>query len=190
MRLISDWLYRYSNWPALLLITLLYAYFIAFVMAPQATSMQLLIGDWGAPDGHLFYTPDTLYTQLLGWSIAGQQHYINFRVGLDPIWAFIYSTFLVVSIGIALRYATAWDDKRRTLNLFPLIPMLADLSENLLGITLVYTLPQRIDWLAWLTALTTGTKWLTLAAAHLIMLYAVGLAAIVWLRSHKHDGSP
>jgi hypothetical protein len=175
---ISAWFSRRSNWRIILVVALLYQVFLLQVMAPHAEEMQRFAGDWGAPDGHFYYTPDKLYAELGAWDEAGRSHYINFRLSLDPVWALLYTAFLVVTISVCTRRLFASDSRVHLLNLLPLLPMLADLTENFLGIVLVANLPARLDALAMLTAVITATKWSTLVAAHILMLLLVVCA--VW----------
>ena len=182
---LSQVLYRLSSWQTILISTLIYAAFLAGVMIPHGAEMQSFAGDWGAPDGHLFYTPEILYAHVATWGDAGRQHYIDFRLGLDPFWALTYTAFLVTITSVALRRAIAADDRRRLLNLLPLAPMVADLTENMLGIIVITGYPARMDALVWLTASVSCFKWLSLGLAHLFMLYAVVLAlASIARRSH------
>jgi hypothetical protein len=182
MNTLSNLLYRCSSWQTIVVATLVYGFFMAAVMIPHAEEMRSFAGDWGAPDGHLFYAPEELYTQIDTWGEAGRKHYINFRLGLDPLWAISYTSFLVTITSVALRRATLADDRRRKLNLIPLVPMAADLAENALGIALMSAYPNKLEWLAWLTASTSCFKWLTLGLAHLLMLYALGIAMNTMIR--------
>ncbi|NND55381.1 MAG: hypothetical protein HKN56_10490 [Gammaproteobacteria bacterium] len=172
-----DGLYRCANWRAGIIITLIYGVFLTQVMAPQGAVMTASAGDWGAPDGHFFYTPDELYAAIGAWNDTARSAYISFRLGLDPVWALVYGTWLMVFTGIGLRHATPAESRWRLLILLPLLPVLADLSENLLGIVLVRALPVEHSLLAWLTACVTAGKWLTLALGHLIALAALLAAA-------------
>jgi hypothetical protein len=181
---LSSVLYRLSNRYTVVLSILIYGGFLSQVMAPQAAFMLEFTGSWGSPDGHFFYTPDVLYENLALWKDEGKQHYINFRLGLDPFWALTYGAFLVTIISVALR-AAGGSHKSSLLNLVPLAPVLADIGENFLGIALVSALPERLDWLAWLTTCITSFKWITLVIAHLIMVYALAVAAqAAWARRH------
>ena len=176
MAYLSKHLYRYSSWISVLVVTLIYGLFISQIMTPHAIEMRSFAGDWGAPDGHLFYTSTELYAHLSNWSTAGREHYVRFRLGLDPLWALTYTAFLVTLSSVALRRGTTPEDPRRLLNLMPLIPMAADLLENGLGIILVSTLPARLNWLATVMGLVSFIKWASLLIAHLILLYSLGLA--------------
>ena len=176
LRSVSQLLHRGSSLWTIVISIALYGLFISQVMAPQSAEVSAYAGQWGSPDGHWFYTPDTLYRELATWGDAGRQHYIDFRLGLDPVWALVYTAFLVTVTSVASRYAFAAGDPRQQLNLVALLPMLADLGENALGIVLVANFPQRLDALAWLTTSVSFSKWLTLTIAHGIMLYALGAA--------------
>jgi len=178
---LSAWLYRISSGYTIALAIGMYALFLGMVMVPESDVVRTYAGDWGSPDGHIFYTPTELYAQIATWGAAGRAHYVEFRVGLDPFWALVYTAFLVTITSVALRHAFPPVDRRRLLNVVALIPMLADLAENALGIALVSGYPARFDGLAWLTTTVSGCKWVTLAAAHIIMLYALA-AALMNLR--------
>lgn len=176
MEYISKRLYSCSSWISVLASTLLYGLFITQIMAPHAIEMRNFAGDWGAPDGHLFYTPSELYGHISAWSAAGREHYVHFRLGLDPLWALTYTAFVITLSSVALRRGTAEGDPRRRLNLVPLIPLAADLLENGLGIILVSSLPTGLDWLAALMGAVSFAKWMSLAIAHLVLVYALLLA--------------
>ena len=182
MLTLSAWLHRFSNALTIVLAIVLYGWFLAFVMVPESATVATFAGDWGSPDGHFFYTPVELYRELSTWGDAGRRHYIAFRLGLDPVWAFAYTAFLVTITSVALRSAFGPDDRRRRLNVVALIPMLADLSENGLGIIIVSSYPERLDMLAWMTASVSALKWTMLTIAHVIMLYAIGAALVRWGR--------
>lgn len=183
MRTLSAWLHRCSSIVTAILAILLYGIFLAFVMVPESETVAVFAGDWGSPDGHWFYTPDELYREISTWGEAGRTHYVDFRLGLDPVWAFAYTAFLVTITSVALRHAFGPDDRRLQLNVVAIIPMLADLTENALGIILVANYPDRLDLLAWFTASVSAFKWLTLTIAHLIMLYALGASLVRWVRN-------
>jgi len=178
MQSLTTLLFKIAHWRAALLATFFYAVFLTQVMAPQAETMAATAGTWGAPDGHFFYTPDELYAAIGQWPTAAHDAYVSFRLGLDPLWAITYTLWLITLLGIGLRQslheASAW----RQLILLPLIPMLADLCENILGIALVTGLPATQPTLAWSAAIVTALKWTTLAIAHLIMMTALALAAV------------
>jgi len=182
MKKLSDWLRGLSSGYTILASLTVYIIFIGMVMAPESELVAKYAGDWGSPDGHLFYTPDELYAQIELWGSAGRAHYVDFRLGLDPVWALVYTAFLVTVISVALRNTFPADDRRQLLNLFPLLPMLGDLTENALGMILISSFPTRYDGLAWLTAFVSGFKWITLIIAHLIMLHALGIAAAARIR--------
>ncbi len=182
IRILAGWLYRLSHWYTIVLVTALYALFIATVMPQQAADSRAYAGEWGAPDGHIFYTPDRLYAELSTWDAAGRDDYIRFRLGLDFVWAIAYAGFLLTISGVALRFAYPDDDRRRLLILVPLVPMLCDYIENFLGIALVANADTRLDWLAWIMATVTALKWLSLVLAHLVMLYALGASLLTRLR--------
>ena len=186
---VSAWLHRLSNGYTVVIAVALYGAFLGWVMVPESETVRVYAGDWGSPDGHWFYTPDELYGEISRWGDAGRAHYVEFRVGLDPVWALVYTAFLITITSVALRGAFPADDRRRGLNVFALLPMLADIAENVIGIVLIRAWPERLDGLAWFAATVSGFKWCTLAIAHVIMLYALAaaLAARVGQRHSSTD---
>jgi hypothetical protein len=170
---LSNGLDRLSSGWTIALAVGVYAVYLAAVMPAQSMASHAYAGDWGGPDRHFFYTPNELYAQVATWGAAGRQQYINFRLGLDIGFALTYAAFLITITSVAGRRAWPGDARRRCLNLVALIPMSCDLLENALGIGLVAGFPARLDPVAWMTAGVTALKWLSLALAHVVMLYAV-----------------
>ena len=182
MRTLSAWLHRLSSAMTIVLAIVMYGVFLSFVMVPESTTITAYAGEWGSPDGHWFYMPDELYRELSAWGDAGRAHYVDFRLGLDPVWALVYTAFLVTITSVALRKAFGPDDQRQLLNVIALLPMLADLTENALGIVIVSNYPDRLDALAWAATSVSAFKWATMVIAHLIMLYALGTALARYTR--------
>lgn len=151
----------------------LYALYLASIMPAQSLESRAYAGDWGGPDRHFFYSPDEFYAQVATWGPGGRQQYIDFRLGPDIGFALTYAAFLITVTGVAVRRAWPDDPRRRLLLLAPLVPMACDLLENALGIGLVSAFPARLDAITWLTASVTALKWVSLAAAHVAMLYAL-----------------
>jgi len=174
---LSDRLDRLSSGWTIIVAVALYAIYLTTIMPTQSMESRTYAGDWGGPDRHFFYTPNELYAQVATWGEAGRQQYINFRLGLDIGFALTYAAFLVTITSVALRRAWPGNAGRRRLNLAALVPMSCDLLENALGIGLVAAFPARLDAVAWLTAGVTALKWISLVAAHIVMLYALAAAA-------------
>jgi hypothetical protein len=165
-----------SGWTLLLAVGI-YAFYLASVMPAQSRESQAYAGDWAGPDRQFFYTPEEFYTQIATWGDAGRRHYVDFRLGLDIGFALSYAAFLITVTGVAGRKAWPHDRRRQLLLLIPLVPMGCDLLENALGIALVSSFPQRYPGVAWLAAVATAAKWLSLALAHVVMLAALVAAA-------------
>ena len=182
---ISAFLYRISSVWSALAITLVYGWFMVNVMQPESERSAAYAGDWGAPDRNIFYTPDELYDNLADWPPEGREAYIEFRLSLDILWALAYTGFLVTIMSCALRYATQATDRRRLLNVVPLITLASDYLENALGIAAVVNAAARPAALAWLLTGATSVKWISLVVAHLLLVYALGLAALTAIRNRR-----
>jgi hypothetical protein len=174
---LSNGLDRVSSAWTIALASGAYALYLTAIMPAQSIESHAYAGDWGGPDRHFFYTPDELYGEVSGWGAAGRQQYIDFRLGLDIGFALTYAAFLITVTSVAVRRTWPGNARRRQLNLVALLPMGCDLLENALGIGLVGTFPARLDAIAWLAAVVTALKWLSLALAHLVMIYALAAAA-------------
>ncbi|MBM4197046.1 MAG: hypothetical protein FJ197_08120 [Gammaproteobacteria bacterium] len=182
MTSLSSLLHRLATRWTILFVTLVYAYFIASIMPAQSLESSAYAGDWGAPDRQLHYSPEEFYAQVSTWGEAGQRHYIDFRLGLDIVWAFAYSGFLILVTSAALRYAVPAGDGRLKLNLAGIVPLVSDLFENALGIWLVAEWPTRHDLVAALAAAVTFIKWSSLVAAHVVMIVAIVMSIRTWIR--------
>jgi hypothetical protein len=185
---LSAALHRASTLWTVVAATALYGYFLATVMPEHSAASRSYAGEWGAPDRQLWYTPDVFYREVGNWGDAGRADYVDFRLGLDIVWAFAYTAFLVTITGVALRRAFPQADRRRLMNLVPLLPMLCDYGENALGITLMSAYPARLDAVAWAAAGATALKWLTLVLAHVVMIYAIAAAARRRARARGSSG--
>ena len=174
---LADRLDRLSSGWTIALAVALYALYLTTIMPTQSMESRAYAGDWGGQDRHFFYTPDELYAQVATWGAAGRQQYINFRLGLDIGFALTYAAFLITITSVAVRRAWPGNEGRRRLNLVPLVPMTCDLLENALGIGLVAAFPGRLDALAWLATGVTALKWLSLAVAHVVLVFSL-VAAI------------
>jgi len=172
-RALSDRLDRLSSGWTIALAVALYALYLTTIMPAQTNASRAYAGEWGGPDRQFFYTPDELYAQVATWGAAGREQYIDFRLGWDIGFALTYAAFLVTITSVAIRRAWPADARRRRLNLVALLPMSCDLLENALGIGLVAAFPARLDAVAWLTAGVTALKWISLAVAHGVMVYAL-----------------
>jgi hypothetical protein len=184
-RALSARLDRLSSLATIAGAVALYAVYLGYVMPAQSLESQAYAGSWGGPDRHFFYTPDELHAQVATWGAAGRQQYIEFRLGLDIGFALTYAAFLITITSVAGRRAWPGRDGRRQLNLTALVPMTCDLLENVLGIGLVEAHPARLDALAWFTAGVTSLKWVSLAVAHLAMLYALAGALAAYRRRRQ-----
>jgi len=173
---LADRLDRLSSGWTIALAVVIYAFYLTSVMPAQSIASQVYAGSWGGPDRHFYYTPDELYAQVATWGASGRQQYIRFRLGLDIGFALTYAAFLITITSVAARRAWPGVARRRRLALVALVPMACDLLENALGIGLVAAFPARLDAVAWLTTSVTALKWVSLVAAHLVMVYALGTA--------------
>jgi hypothetical protein len=103
----------------------------------------------------------------------GRSAYIQALLVYDFAWPLVYSSFYLVCIHLTLAYAHS--RKVARLSSAALLPWLLDWTENMLSIVILTAYPERMDGTAWVMAVTTCLKWLTMGAASCLFVY--GLAA-------------
>jgi len=146
------------------------------------------------------YSPDDFYAQLEAFGPAGRAAFVDYRIVKDTLWLITLGAFLALATGALLRATTAPGSRQRLLNAVAPFPSLLDFLENQLQNLLVLLYPDRHDDLAILAATLTAAKWITLAAAFLVLLYALLRMAAGYRRrlapAHRpavdarHDESP
>jgi hypothetical protein len=165
---------RLSAIPTLIITTVLFISFIAVVLPRQKSALEVYTRETGSPGLSFFPTPDTVYKMAGAYGPQGRSAYIHALLVYDFAWPLVYSFFYLVFIHLTLGYAHS--RKIAQLSSLALLPGLFDWTENILSIVILSAYPERMDAAAWVMAVTTCLKWITMGAASCLFVY--GLAAV------------
>ena len=171
---------RLATIPALIIAFALFVSFIAFVLPRQKAAVEIYTREAGSPGLRFFPTPDTVYAMAEAYGPQGRSAYIKTLLVYDFAWALVYSFFYLVFIHRTLRYAHG--EKAARLSAAALVPGLLDWAENILSIGILSAYPERMDGAAWVMAVTTCLKWITMGAASCLFVYGLVAAAVRCIR--------
>jgi len=164
---------RLSTIPALIITFVLFISFISVVLPRQKAALEIYTHEAGSPGLSFFPKPDTVYRMAEAYGPQGRSAYINALLVYDFAWPLVYSFFYLVFIHLTLGYAHS--QKAARLSSVALLPGLLDWAENILSIVILSAYPERMDAAAWVMAVATCLKWITMGAASCLFVY--GLAA-------------
>jgi hypothetical protein len=68
--------------------------------------------------------------------------------------------------------------KAARLSSVALLPGLLDWTENILSIVILSAYPERMDAAAWVMAVTTCLKWITMGAVNFLFVYGIAAALV------------
>ena len=180
MHAINKLLGRPATIPALIITFVLFVSFIAVVLPRQKAALEIYTREAGSPGLSFFPKPDTVYKMAEAYGAEGRSAYIKALLVYDFAWPFVYSFFYLVFINLALRYAHG--EKAARLSSVALLPGLLDWAENILSIVIPSAYPDRMDAAAWVMAVTTCLKWITMGAASCLFVYGLAAAPVrcIW----------
>ncbi|WP_020405537.1 hypothetical protein [Hahella ganghwensis] len=171
-RIVQRWLdllNRYATKKILIILTIFYPVF-PLVLLPA------IIDTGGAPipDTYFYYSSDTLYQWLSLYTEEARHCYMLGAVTIDVIYPLYYSISLSLLLTYVLNNLQADRGRIEYLKLLPIMPILADFSENLLLSKIFSAWPNQHEFLATMAGIATLTKWSGLAIVFgLILLLAL-----------------
>ena len=170
---------RLSTIPALIITFVLFVSFIAVVLPRQKAAVEIYTREAGSPGLSFFPKPDTVYKMAEAYGTEGRSAYIKALLVYDFAWPLVYSFFYLVFIHLALGYAHS--RKAARLSSVALLPGLFDWAENILSIVILSAYPERMDATAWVMAVTTCLKWITMGAASCLFVYGLAAAPVRYI---------
>ena len=179
MLAIKKLLGRLSTIPALIITFVLFVSFIAGVLPRQKAAVEIYTRDAGSPGLSFFPKPDTVYEMAKAYGPEGRRAYIKALLVYDFAWPLVYSFFYLVFIHFTLGYAHG--RKAARLSSVALLPGLLDWTENILSIVILSAYPERMDAAAWVMAVTTCLKWITMGAASCLFVYGIAAALVRYI---------
>ena len=165
---ISNFLLRITKTWVMILSLLVMILFMIFVLPAEAESARIRSGGAESPDTSFFYHPDELEQWAEDYGENGRQSYIRSRWTFDLIYPIVYTAFLAFGISWISQRIISSESGFMLLNLLPIGAGLLDLLENS-GTSLVMGLyPDRIFWLAYISAGFSALKWILVFASFLV----------------------
>ena len=176
MNAINKLLDRLAAIPALIIAFVVFVSFIALVLPRQKAALGIYTRDAGSPGLSFFPKPDTVYEMARAYGPEGRSAYIKALLVYDFAWPFVYSFFYLIFIRLTLGYAHS--QKAARLSSVALLPGLLDWAENILSIVILSAYPEKMNAAAWVMAVTTCLKWITMGAASCLLVYGLAAALV------------
>ncbi|MCD4664967.1 MAG: hypothetical protein K8R68_06815 [Bacteroidales bacterium] len=113
-------------------------------------------------DTQFAYTPQKAYQIIENYEDTVIQLYIIGELTIDLIYPIIYS--LLLSFILFFVY------KNQKIVLFPFLILIADYFENFGIVTLLFSYPQKLMNVAWITSFFSTLKWILILVSFLIII--------------------
>lgn len=182
LRRVSQWISRNSTGRIVLLSLAIFLVFTAVVLPYQASKTEAYAGEVGSVDLKLFYTPDEVYQIAEAYGEDGRSLYVKARLTFDVIWPFVYAFFLSTAISYIVQRVLDEDSWWQFSNLVPLCGLLFDYMENISITVVMLKYPIRLTWLAGMTAIFTGLKWILISFGCVLLVFGL----FVWKIIHNN----
>lgn len=171
---LSEWLYHQAKGFTVLIFVGLEVLFAGFLLP----YMQLKMGDGSsAPkplDLHFGFTAEEAHQFLNSLSANGRAAYLQVEAIVDIVYPLVYSTLFILAISYFFKRAFPSDFRYRILNLFPLITLLADFTENGGIISLLVSYPETNNVAASIANFGNYCKWISCIVVILLLLLGIG----------------
>jgi len=175
---LSEALKKYANGWLVLGLLAVWIAFNAVIMPGQQAKLEAGSGGMGPIDLQIFYTPENVYRMIASYGAEVRASYRLFELTGDIIYPIVYTLFFALAITWLFQRGFASTSNMHKYNVAPLGAWLFDLFENLGIVTMLSVFPSTPAALAWITAIFTLTKWLSVIPAALLLLYGLVKAAM------------
>ncbi len=153
----------------------LYIIMAGFIMPAAERDIKQYSGGNTVIDLHFSYTPDQAYQLLDSYGPDGRKYYFFAEATADTVYVLIYTLFFLGLLVWLYKNKIHREERLKILLALPVIALCFDFLENICVLTLLTRFPERLDQLAYLSAIFTGGKWLFA----LLTLTAI-VTGIVW----------
>lgn len=171
---LSEWFYQQAKGFTVLIFFALEILFAGFLLP----FMQLKMGDGNAApkplDLYFGFSQEEAYQFLNSLSANGRAAYLQVEALVDIAYPLVYTTLFILAISYFFKRAFADDSRFRILNLFPLITLLADFTENGGIITLLLSYPLTNNIAISIANIGNYSKWISCVVVILLLLIGVG----------------
>lgn len=158
MNIIHQYTHHISSWKIATTSFFLLLLCAAFIQSPLSQTDTLFsLSHLDIPDAQPFRTGPALYNQLDLYESTGIHLYLTRVATIDAILPLLQAALLSSSIALVAHKRSS-SGRAPQLSLVPLVAMMMDYCENLSLILIMRSYPVRIDWLADLAMLFSGTK--------------------------------
>ena len=189
MKKVSDFFYIHSNWFSCFVATGSMVAYAALVMGGKSACFQDQL-----PEGYKVLGLKTGYTLAYVQELFGSMNregllcYRNLILIWDNIFPVLYGLMYIFWLSLILKYLPTKAHRFRLLNLYPVIPVILDWTENFFELRLVEHFTNSHVVTQELVAVASGIsqiKWLGSSLNYLIIVVSLILFFIHWLKYRK-----
>jgi hypothetical protein len=166
------------------LLILLSAYILITVVLLQWTVASLMMDaalsqliDW-----QFDYSVEEVYALLKSYGSESREWYILIELTLNTIIPFIYASLFGFAIILVFKKLPVKEQLIKSILLFPLVALVADLIENICIILLLINYPYKLILIARAANIFTYTKWVLILANTALISMGALLVSFRYLR--------
>ncbi|MFX0092924.1 MAG: hypothetical protein ACFFBD_14290 [Candidatus Hodarchaeota archaeon] len=131
------------------------------------------IGNMVHLDGMFFYTPEESFSAVESYGEIGRVQMIWLHLTWDCIFPILYTLFFSLLISWLFQRSFKPESQLQKLNLVPIVGGIFDLMENTWIVSMILVYPARPTVVAWLSTLSTMSKWIM--SIPIVLLVLTGL---------------
>ena len=159
---------RFYTWAKGWLILSVIGAFVLLVNLPLADPALLSM----SLDGRFGYTPEQAFSAVASYGDKGRVQMIWIHLG-DFILITLYTSMFCLSISWLFQRGFELDSRMRRLNIVPLLGGFFDAMENIWIITMILVYPAQPTTVAWLSTISTMSKYIM--GILIVLLLLIGL---------------
>ena len=159
---------RFYTWAKGWLILSVIGAFVLLVNLPLADPTLISM----SLDGRFGYTPEHAFSAVASYGDKGRVQMIWIHLG-DFILITLYTSMFCLSISWLFQRGFKLDSRMRRLNLVPLLGGFFDAMENIWIITMILVYPAQPTTVAWLSTISTMSKYIM--GILIVLLLLIGL---------------
>jgi hypothetical protein len=177
MKRLSEFFTRMSRGWVVILATIIFLLFMAFVLPGQAVKAEQASGGAGSPDTSFWYSVEDLYQFAESYGEAGRAAYIRARWSFDLIYPIVYALFLITATSWLFAQIRSASSRLQNVNLVPFFGMIFDYLENIATSVVMLRYPQLSLLAANAAPVLTLMKWIFVFLSFIILV--IGLVRAI-----------
>jgi hypothetical protein len=175
MHKLSNWIQKVSTGKVVLVTSLVFLAFTAFVLPGQSAQSEEFSSGVPSVDTSFVYSPEVIYRIAGALGEEGRDAYVRARWTFDLVWPIVYTVFLATAVAYLLHKAFSHQGDWHLLNLVPVAGMIFDYLENLAATGVMLAFPDKLTGLNLLASVFTPVKWVLIGDGFALVL--IGLVA-------------